>query len=98
MSEVRPTEAGFEVDAGLIAAAFRLEAAEVPGLMRAGEITSRCETGLEEDAGRWRLTFFHQSRVFRLTVDAAGSVLLRATFDALRRASQADSAPQGAGS
>lgn len=93
MSEVRSTEAGFEVDASLIAAAFHLDPAEVPGLLRATEITSRCETGVDEDAGRWRLTFFKGNRALRLTVDAAGSVLFRATFDAPRRAVHLAPAP-----
>jgi hypothetical protein len=64
MTQVTPTTSGFEVDAGRIAAAFGLHAAEVPGLMRAGKITSRCETGVDSDAGRWRLMFFHRSRTF----------------------------------
>lgn len=85
MAEVKATETGFEVDAGLIASAFNLEAASVPGLLRDQEITSRCETGVEDDAGRWRLTFFHRDRVLRLTVDETGAVLQRATFDDLRR-------------
>ena len=81
MSEVRVTGSGFEVDAGLIASSFGLDPAGVPGLMREGAITSRCETGVDEDEGRWRLTFFHGSRALRLTVDRTGAVLLRATFD-----------------
>lgn len=86
MSEVTITGSCFEVDAGVIAASFRLDPATVPALMRSGEITSRCETGIEEDAGRWRLTFFHASRALRLTVDGTGAVLQRATFDVGRRA------------
>ncbi len=88
MAEVKATETGFEVDAGLIASAFRLDAASVPGLLRDQEITSRCETGIEEDAGRWRLTFFYHDRVLRLTVDGSGAVLQRATFGDPRRRSK----------
>ena len=85
MIQVKATETGFEVDAGLIASAFRLDVASVPGLLRDQEITSRCEIGIEDDAGRWRPTFFHRDRVLRLTVDGTGAVLQRATFDDPRR-------------
>jgi len=48
---------------------------EVQNLMRAGEITSRFETGQGDDKGKVRLTFFHRSRRVRLTCDADGTVL-----------------------
>lgn len=82
MSRIDVAEGRFTVDADLVSAAFGLEPADVPALMRAGGITSRCETGIEEDAGRWRLTFYHGGRALRLTVDSGGRVLKRATFDA----------------
>ncbi|EYD76014.1 hypothetical protein Rumeso_02443 [Rubellimicrobium mesophilum DSM 19309] len=85
MSEVRLTGGGFEVEAGVLASAFRLDPAGVPGLMRSGAITSRCETGVDEDAGRWRLTFYHGGRALRLTVDGTGAILRRATFDVGRQ-------------
>lgn len=80
MTGVEVTAGGFTVDAALIAAAFGLSPADVPAAMRAGHITSRCETGIDADAGRFRLTFFHAGRALRLTVDGAGTVLSRATF------------------
>ena len=80
MSRVERTEEGFVVDADLLAAAFRLPPAAVRDLMRDGRITSRCETGVDEDAGRWRLSFYHGGRVCRLTVDADGTLIGRATF------------------
>ena len=84
-SGVTLSDAGFEVDANLIGASFRLNPADVPALMREGAMTSLCETGVEEDAGRWRLTFFHAGRALRLTVDGTGSILRHATFDVPRR-------------
>jgi len=72
---------GFEVGAEVIAAAFGLAVAEVPALMRAGAITSRFETGSDADAGRFRLTFFHGERAFRLVVDGDGRILARARYD-----------------
>lgn len=86
--EVTLSDTGFEVEAALIASAFGLDPASVPDLMRAGAITSRCETGVGEDEGRWRLTFFHKGRALRLTVDATGAILLRATFDVGGRGSR----------
>jgi hypothetical protein len=82
---IERTADGFVVDAGLLAEAFRLSPAEVRALMRAGRITSRCEVGTGTDAGRWRLSFYHGERVCRITVDAEGAVIGRATFPAPRR-------------
>lgn len=79
MGPVTSTDAGFVVDAGVIGAAFAVEPALVPELMRSGEITSRCETGIDEDAGRFRLVFLHDGRALLLTVDEAGTVLDQAT-------------------
>lgn len=75
-------EGGFVVDAGVLGQAFDLDPATVPERLRAGEITSLCETGRDEDAGRWRLTFFFAGRALRLTVDGRGEVLSRSTFSA----------------
>lgn len=52
-----------------------LPPAQVPEKMRSGEITSRYETGEGEDAGRFRLTFYYNSKRVRLTCDADGTVL-----------------------
>ncbi|KAA9005002.1 DUF6522 family protein [Histidinibacterium aquaticum] len=82
MGAVSFTTEGFVVDAEIVGTAFDLPPAEIPARLRAGEITSRCETGVDEDAGRWRLTFFHGGRALRLVVDQTGEVLSRATFAA----------------
>ena len=86
MSAVTREGEGFIVDATLLSRAFGLPAEEVRQMMRDGRITSRCEAGVDEDAGRWRLTFLHDGRNFRLTVDAAGEILKQSTFAAPRRA------------
>src|SRR4051812_37698447 len=70
-----------QVDAQIIADGLDLEAAHVPALMRDGAITSLCESGVDEDAGRYRLTFFHKSRRFRLVVDDTGSLIQRGIID-----------------
>jgi hypothetical protein len=87
MSGVEVTAEGFTVDAEVIAAGFALDPEQVPGMLREGRITSRCETGVEADAGRFRLTFFHAGRALRLTVDAQGRVVQRARYPARSAAS-----------
>lgn len=84
MSGITITDMGFEVDAGVIAASFGLTPTELREKMRAGDITSLCEKGEGSDEGRFRLTFHHAGRALRLTVDAAGHVLSRATFPSVR--------------
>ncbi len=49
-----------------------LEAAQIPELIRLGEITSICETGINEDEGRRRLTFFFRNTRLSLVIDAEG--------------------------
>lgn len=73
---------GFVVEAGVLAEAFGLTPAEVAAAMREGLIVSRHETGIDADAGRHRLSFYHDGRVLRLTVDDSGRILSRAMFDA----------------
>jgi hypothetical protein len=82
MTAIEVGEDAIVVDAAILAEAFGLPAPDIPPLMRSGAMTSRCEKGVDEDAGRWRLTFFHAGRALRLTVDAAGTLLKRSTFDA----------------
>lgn len=86
MTSVEIGNDGFVVEAEIIAKAFGLAASEVPSLMKSEAITSLCEKGVDEDEGRWRLSFFHADRVFRLTVDKNSQILGRARFDAPRRA------------
>jgi hypothetical protein len=71
---------GFVVPARILAEAFGLTEAEVRKRMHDGTMTSRSETGVGDDAGRWRLTFYHRDRACRFTVDEAGSILKRARF------------------
>ncbi|WP_417470196.1 DUF6522 family protein [Maricaulis sp.] len=75
MSPVTITAGDFTVDADLLAAAFGLDQAAVKAKMQAGEITSLCEAGMDTDAGRFRLSFRHQTRVLKLILDTDGAVL-----------------------
>lgn len=67
----------FSVDAAEIAQGLRIPPAQVLAGMRQRSITSICERGIEEDAGRYRLTFFYARRRFRLVVDEAGTIIDR---------------------
>jgi len=82
MAEVTIEDGGFTVDAEAIGAAFGVKPADVPALMREGAITGRTERGEGADAGRFRLTLFHGGRALRLTVDADGRIVSRASFPA----------------
>lgn len=63
------------IDARDLGALLDLPPKEVQALMRAGEITSRFETGENEDVGKVRLTFFYKGRRVRLTCAEDGTVL-----------------------
>ena len=79
-------EIGFEggviwIEASILGNGLGLDASAVTTLMHDGAITSLCEQGVDQDAGRYRLTFFYRSRRFRLTLDEAGQILQRSTID-----------------
>jgi hypothetical protein len=67
----------FTVDAAIVAEGLGIDPATVLDAMRERRITSLCERGVDEDAGRSRLTFFYGRRRLRLIVDEAGSILDR---------------------
>lgn len=75
---------GFVVEASVVAEVLGITEDEVRPGMQSGAITTICETGSGEDAGRWRLTFQHGGRAGRLVVDAQGTILRRASFPARR--------------
>lgn len=75
-------EAGaITIDANLIAAALNLEVGAVQPLIREGKLTSVCESGVDADAGTYRLTFFLGNRRARFIVDESGNVLQRSVID-----------------
>ena len=65
------------IDAALIASDLKLDLATVLEEMCSGRLTSRWERGMDNDAGRYRVTFFHGNRRLCLLVDANGQVLER---------------------
>jgi Family of unknown function (DUF6522) len=81
MSLIAIQDGAIEIDASIVAQGLELEPSSVQAMMRAGEITSSSERGVNEDAGRYRLTFFHKSRRFRLVVDELGTIIQRSIID-----------------
>ena len=75
MSRVDVAGGEFNVDAALLAEGFGMDAALVLPALRERRITSLCERGVDEDAGRNRLTFFFGRQRLRLVIDDAGNVL-----------------------
>lgn len=81
MADVSRDGEGFVVAAEVIGTALLVAAAEVPGLLRGGDIKVLQEEGVGDDEGRWRLSFELGARRLRLVVDAAGTVLTRSVVD-----------------
>lgn len=77
MSTVVFEDGAINVDATVIAEAFAIAPARLRHLMRAAKITSKCERGVDEDAGRYRLNFFYGRRHLRLLVDETGQIIER---------------------
>lgn len=81
MADVTRQGEEFTVDAGIIADGLGLPEHAIARAMSTGAITTRTERGEGEDAGRFRLSFFHREKVLRLTVDDSGNILSRARFE-----------------
>lgn len=77
MAAIEIDDNGVCISAEMLGELLDLPSAQIHSLMAAGEITSRHERGVDEDAGRHRLTFVYRDRRARLTVDGAGRVLKR---------------------
>lgn len=84
MSAVTFENGEFSVDAATLAEGLRLHPKLVQTRMRQGKITSLCERGIDQDAGRYRLTFFYSRRRFQLLVDEAGTIIDRVMEDQRR--------------
>ncbi len=73
------------VDAADLGPLLGLSPVDVPILMRSGEITSRFEAGADDDAGRFRLIFYHDGKRVRITCLNDGTVLSTSTTPAPTR-------------
>ena len=63
------------VDAELLGRKLGLSAAALKAEMRKGSIDSVAEAGIEEDAGRTRITFRYHTRVWTAVLEPDGSVV-----------------------
>jgi hypothetical protein len=81
MAVVEFEQGSLSIDATVIGRGLNVEPSLVQGQMREGKITVLCERGVNEDAGRHRLTFFYRNRRFRLIVDEEGNAVRRSTID-----------------
>ena len=70
-----------EIDASVVAEGLGIELPQLRTQMRAGRITSQSERGIDDDRGRYRLTFFSEHRRFRVVVDEAGAIVQRSTLN-----------------
>lgn len=80
MSAVHIDGEDFVVEAEDLAHAFGMAAEEVIRDLQAGVLTSRCEKGMGEHDGRYRLTFSHHGSRLRLTLDGDGRIISRVMF------------------
>lgn len=78
MSTITLAEGSIDLEAALIAADLGLDCPGVLEAMRVGRLTAICERGIDEDAGRHRVTFYHGNTRLRLIVDASGQIVQRA--------------------
>jgi hypothetical protein len=81
MAVVKLEEGTLTIDAAVIGRGLNVEPSLVQVRMREGKITVLSERGVDEDAGRYRLTFFYENRRFRLVVDEEANVVQRSTLD-----------------
>lgn len=70
-----------QIDSMVIGEGLKMDPSVVQELIREGKITSRCERGIEEDEGRYRLTVFNTQRRFRIVIDSTGTVIQRSTIN-----------------
>jgi len=63
------------IDAEVLAPKLGLTVEALKDNMSNGIVTSVAETGIDEDAGRTRLTFRYRARVWRVVVEADGSLI-----------------------
>lgn len=81
MSKVEFEDGALSIDANVVAEGFGLEPGQMRQLMRAARITTRHERGVDEDAGRHRITFLYGRRRLCLLVDATGTIIERSHTD-----------------
>lgn len=77
MTSITLADGNIDLEAALIAADLGLDCPGVLEEMRVGRLTAVCERGVDEDSGRYRVTFYHGNTRLRLVVDAGGQIIER---------------------
>ena len=81
MKPVEFEDGAVAIDASVIAEGLGIALPMLRKQMRAGKITSLSERGIDDDSGRYRLSFFSERARFRVVVDEAGAILQRSTLN-----------------
>ena len=68
------------IDAELLAPKLGLSAESLKAKMRKGIVSSVAETGINEDAGRTRVTFRYRTRAWTVVVDPDGNLVESIAF------------------
>ena len=79
--QVELHDGAFCVAARLLGDLLKVPPADVPRLLRERQITSRCEQGSAEHAGRYRLSFFYRNCRARLNLDHQGRIIGRSVVN-----------------
>ncbi len=79
--QVDLSDGEFCVDAALLATLLDIPAADVQRLLRDNQIVTQYERGVDEHAGRHRLSFSYNRRHARLIVDEHGRVIQRSVVN-----------------
>ena len=81
------------VDAERLAPKLGLSAAALKAEMRKGNVSSVAETGIDEDAGRTRVTFRYRTRAWSVVVDPDGALVGRLSIMLVESRAPAAKAP-----
>ena len=74
-TDVSIVDGNITIDAEALAPKLGLSVDALKERMAKGLVTSIAETGLDEDAGRTRLTFRYRARVWRIVVEPDGTLV-----------------------
>lgn len=72
---MRTPKINIDIDGALVAATLDLDVAEFRQLMKDSKIAVLCERGTEEDAGRYRASFYYRDRRARFIIDESGHII-----------------------
>lgn len=81
MKTVEFEDGAVQIDAAVVASGLGLAPESLLAGMRDGKVTSLSETGVGDDAGLFRLTFFCANRRLRLVVDGSGIIVRQSAID-----------------